>query len=81
MTKREFKSTAVTSASITREIFLLLPELTERRGDVGGCENRRRHLVEQRLKDVVIAAIDQMDFRIGIVAARAPRRSRQSRRR
>src|SRR6185436_12058681 len=33
------------------EVSLLRLELTDGRGDVGGRENRRRHLVEQRLKD------------------------------
>src|ERR1700688_599054 len=47
-----------------REIFLFLPELTKGRGDVGGCENCGRYLVEKRLKDVMIAPIDQNDLRI-----------------
>jgi hypothetical protein len=31
-----------------------------------GREDRRGHLIEQRLKYVVVAAIDQYDFRIGV---------------
>jgi hypothetical protein len=32
-----------------------------RRGDVARVQDRRRHLVEEGLKDVVVAAIDQGD--------------------
>src|ERR1700734_2537942 len=46
------------------EILLLLLNLANRGGDLGGRENRGRHLVEKRLKDVVIAPIDQNDIRI-----------------
>ena len=72
MTERGFKSTAVTSASITVRFCLLLLELTNGRGDLGGRENRGRHLVEQRLKDVMIASIDQND--LGIASFQGPRR-------
>jgi hypothetical protein len=37
---------------------LLRLELTDRRRDLGGRENRRGHLIEQRLKYVVVAAVD-----------------------
>ena len=49
-----------------REIFLFLPELTNGRGDVGGCEDCGRYLVEKRLKDVMIAPIDQNDLCIAV---------------
>ena len=48
------------------EVSLLHLELTDRRGDLGGREDRRRHLVEQRLKYVVVAAVDQDDLGIGV---------------
>ena len=48
------------------EVSLLHLELTDRRGDVSGREDRRRHLIQQRLKYVVIAAIDQDDLGIGV---------------
>jgi hypothetical protein len=46
------------------DIFLLVSELPHRGGDLGWCKNRGRHLIEQRLEDVVIALVDQNDFRI-----------------
>ena len=48
------------------EVSLLRLELTDRRSDLGGREDRRRHLVEQRLKYVVIAPVDQHDLGIGV---------------
>ncbi|MEA2789565.1 MAG: hypothetical protein QOG73_1971, partial [Acetobacteraceae bacterium] len=47
-------------------ISLLHLELTDWRGDVSGREERRRHLIQQRLKYVVIAAVDQDDLGIGV---------------
>ena len=41
-------------------------ELTDRRSDLGRREHRRRHLIEQRLKDVVVAAVDQDDIDIRV---------------
>jgi hypothetical protein len=55
-----------------REIRLLLLDLTNRRRDLGGCQNRGRHLVEKRLKDVMIAPIDQNH--LGIASFQGPRR-------
>jgi hypothetical protein len=43
------------------DVFLLLLQLPNRGGDVGGRQNRSRHLVKQRLEDVVVAAVDQYD--------------------
>ena len=53
-------------------IQLLHLELPDRRGDLSRREHRRRHLVEQRLKYVVVAAVDQDDIDIS-VAKRACR--------
>src|SRR5262249_2494601 len=39
-------------------VLLLRLELTDWRSDLGGREDRRRHLIEQRLKDVMVAAVD-----------------------
>jgi hypothetical protein len=40
--------------------------LTDRRSDLGGREDRRRHLIEQWLKYVVVAAVNQDDLGIGV---------------
>ena len=48
------------------EVSLLHLELTDRRGDLGGREDRRRHLVQQRLKYVVVAPVDQDHLGIGV---------------
>jgi hypothetical protein len=62
----------VTSESaFSRHGFLLLLDLTNRRGDLGGRENRGRHLVEKRLKDVMIAPVDQNDLGITSSQGRA----------
>jgi hypothetical protein len=44
------------------EVSLPHLELTDWRSDLGGREDRRRHLVEQRLKYVVVAPVDQDDL-------------------
>ena len=62
----------MTSASITLRFLLLHLELTDRRGDLGGRQNRRRHLIEQRLEDVMIAPVDQND--VGIASLQRARR-------
>ena len=36
------------------------------RSDLGGREDRRRHLIEQWLKYVVVAAVDQHDLGISV---------------
>src|SRR5262249_22648225 len=41
------------------DVSLLRLELADRRGDLGGREDGGGHLIEQRLKNVVVAAIDQ----------------------
>ena len=43
------------------DVLLLPQDPPDRRRDVAGREARRRHLVEQRLKQVVIAAVEQRD--------------------
>src|SRR6516164_2345455 len=57
------------------DVSLLRLELTDGRGDLGGREDRRRHLIEQRLKYVVVAAVDQYDLGIGVPQ---PARRRES---
>jgi hypothetical protein len=41
-------------------------ELTVQRGDLCRREDRRRHLVAQRLKDMVVAALDQDDIDVRV---------------
>jgi hypothetical protein len=48
------------------EVLLLHLDPTDGCGDVSRREDRRRHLIQQRLKYVVIAAVDQDDFGIGL---------------
>jgi hypothetical protein len=48
------------------EVSLLRLELPDRRGELGGREDRRRHLIEQRLKYVVVAAVDHDDIDISV---------------
>src|SRR5262249_51740760 len=55
------------------EVLLLHLELTNRNGDVTGRQDRGRHLIEERLKYVVVSTIDQEDLRIN-----APQRVRGS---
>ena len=53
-------------------------ELTDRRRDLRGGENRRCHLIQQRLKYVVVAAVDQDQFGIAVpqrVCRREPRKA------
>ena len=47
------------------QIGLLRLKLADRRCDLGGCKHCRRYLVENRVEDMMIAAIDQDHFRIG----------------
>src|SRR5262249_58313347 len=48
------------------DVSLLRLELTDWRRDLGGREDRRRHLIEQRLKYVMVAAGHQDDLDIGV---------------
>jgi hypothetical protein len=48
------------------EVSLPHLELTDRCCDFGGREDRRRDLIEQRLKYMMVAAVDQDDLSIGI---------------
>ena len=60
---------------------LLAQQPADRRRDVARRQRRRRDLIEQRLEDVVVGAIDDRDVDGRVCAARAPRRVRRSRRR
>ena len=42
-------------------VVLLAHDAADRLGDVGRVERRGRHLVEQRLEEVVVAAVEQRD--------------------
>ena len=54
----------------------------DRRGDVARRQRRRRHLIEQRLKDVVIAPVEQRDAASRVFAKHPARRqARRTRRR
>jgi hypothetical protein len=44
------------------DIALAGQDVAQRRGDVAGRQAGRRHLVEQRLKEVVVGAIDERDL-------------------
>src|SRR5437867_2234580 len=52
-------------------VLLRAQQPSDRRGDVARRERRRGHLVEQRLKDVMVRAIDDGDVDGGI--AQRPR--------
>ena len=41
--------------------FSAADDAADRRGDVARVQDRRRHLVEERLEQVVVAAIDERD--------------------
>jgi hypothetical protein len=43
------------------DVFLLVKNRANRRGDVGGRKSRHRHLIEQGLKKVMIGAVNQGD--------------------
>ena len=53
----------------------------DRRRDVARRQRRHRHLIEQRLEDVMVAAVDDRDANARHAAARGPRRARRTRRR
>jgi len=48
-------------------VLLALENPPDRKTNLAGRQNRGRHLVEQGLKQVVIRAIDQDDFRGGVL--------------
>src|SRR5580704_7321758 len=48
------------------DVSLLRLKLADRRSDLSGREDGRRHLIEQRLKYVVVAAVYQDDLGIGV---------------
>ncbi len=41
------------------DVFLVAEDFAQRPGDVGGREAGRGHLIEQRLEEVVVAAVDE----------------------
>ncbi|MGY4421043.1 hypothetical protein ACVWY2_003492 [Bradyrhizobium sp. JR6.1] len=47
------------------EVLLFRLELADRGRDLGGRQNSRGDLVQQRLKDMVIAPVDQRDLDVG----------------
>ena len=63
---REATSTPVTSARSTLTLHSFAASWRIGAGDLGGRQDRRRHLREQRLKYVVVAAVDQHDLSIGV---------------
>jgi len=56
-----------------RDIFLLARNLANWRGYLGRGENRRCHLIQERLKDMMVPAIDQND--VCVAFTHRPRRS------
>ena len=73
-------STPTTSPSSTRTLRLPAQDPADRRGDVGGRQPGGGHLIQQRLEDVVVVAIDDGDVDRRAPAARARRPARRSRR-
>ena len=63
-----------------RDVRLMAEDPADRRGDVRRAERGGRHLVEQRLEQVVIGPVDDRDSHRGTPQAR-PRPGRRSRRR
>ena len=51
------------------DVSLVAYDGANRRGDFAGSEPRHRHLVEQGLKQMVILAIDERDFRVRRLSA------------
>ena len=65
-TVREFNVDAGDLGQHHVEILLLDGELPDRCGDLGRCENGSRHLIEQRLENVVVASVDQNDLGVAV---------------
>ncbi len=70
-----------TSPSITCGVHLPAQHAADGRGDVGRIQRGGGHLVEERLEEVVVAAIDHRDPHRRPPQGRAPRTGRRSRRR
>ncbi len=68
----------VTSASITLALRWPLQNVANRRGDVGRRKARGRDLVEQRLKQMMIVAVDQRDLERLTGEARGDRQSAEA---
>ena len=60
------------------DVRLMAEDPADRRGDVGRAERGGRHLVEQRLEEVVVGAVDDRDPARALAAARAPPPGRRS---
>ena len=54
-------SIAAASPSSTRTFARAPEDPADRRGDVAGRQRRRRHLIQQRLKQMMVVAIEQRD--------------------
>jgi len=48
-----------------RHVLAFVDELADRPGDLGRTQRGRRHLVEQRLEQMVVASVDERDRRTG----------------
>ena len=49
------------------DVALLAENAAYRRGDVGRGKPRRRHLIQERLKDVMIVAVNDGDADVGVL--------------
>jgi hypothetical protein len=49
------------------DVLLALENAADGVGDIAGGERRRRNLIEQRLEEVVIAAVDDGDESVGVL--------------
>ncbi len=58
-TTRRSRSKPVTSASLDADVAVLPDHVADRRGDLARRQHAGRHLVEQRLEQVVVAPVDQ----------------------
>ena len=74
-------SIARASASSTCDVLLAAQDPADRRRDVARRQRRGRDLIQQRLEQVVVVAIEQRDADRRAAPARAPRRARRIRRR
>ena len=52
----------------------LAQDRPHREGDVVGCESGARHLVQERLEDVEVVAVDDGDVDVDVGALKCPRR-------
>lgn len=64
-----------------RHVALIAQHPPNRDRDIGGMEHRRGHLIEQRLKEVVVGAIEQRDAHACVREFLGRPRGRQNRQR